>query len=216
MTPRSRHHLAFFASLLLAAACSSPAPRPSSAPRHAAAAASPVAAATPDRKADADSRFKTALDLMKARQFDQARAAFLALSKDFPEFSGPLTNLGILYAQGKQRDAAVASLQRAVDANPRNAVALNWLGILYRESGDAARAENAYLRAVAARADYAPASLNLAILYDLVLHRRDDALARYRDYQRLTGGDNLIVAAWIRDLETPPAGDATRTSGVGQ
>jgi tetratricopeptide (TPR) repeat protein len=196
------------------AACSAPAPR--GAPTRATTPATAAAATDARRSVDADSRFKTALDLMKARQFDAARAAFLELSRDFPEFSGPLTNLGILYAQEKQRDAAVASLSRAVDANPRNAVALNWLGILYRESGAYARAEDAYLRALTARADYAPATLNLAILYDVFLHRRDAALARYRDYQRLTNGDNLIVAAWIRDLESPAPGSPIATAGAAQ
>jgi tetratricopeptide (TPR) repeat protein len=197
-------------------ACSAPAPRSAAPSRSAAAQTTSARANEAQRNVDADARFKNALDLMKARQFEPARAAFLELSRDFPEFSGPLTNLGILYAQEKQRDAAVASLSRAVDANPRNAVALNWLGILYRESGAYARAEDAYVRALAARTDYAPATLNLAILYDVFLHRPDAALARYRDYQRLTGGDNLIVAAWIRDLESPAPGNPVATAGAAQ
>jgi Tfp pilus assembly protein PilF len=214
MTMRSRTLIV--ATLAAAvAACGSPAPRPSSATR-AASPATPAPAAVPARSQDADARFKAALDLMKARQFEPARAAFLALSRDFPEFSGALTNLGILYAKEKQRDAAVESLSRAVDANPRNAVALNWLGILHRESGAYARAEDAYRRALAARADYAPAQLNLAILYDVFLHRRDAALEHYRAYQQLTGGDNLIVAAWIRELETPAPTSVVATNGVGR
>lgn len=215
MTPRSRT----LPLLLLAAAiaaCSGPAPRPAATSAHKVAAPAVAPDAAPARAADADARFKAALDLMKARQFEPAQAAFLALSKDYPEFSGPLTNLGILYAKEKQRDAAVASLSRAVDTNPRNAVALNWLGILYRENNDYVRAENAYLRALAARPDYAPATLNLAILYDVFMHRREPALARYRDYQRSTGGSDLIVAAWIRDLESPALGSPIATTGVGQ
>ncbi len=203
---------------VLLASCSAPAPRAGASRTTMAtpSAPAPAAARAPAAgAADADARFKSALALMKARKFDEARAAFVALSKDFPAFSGPLTNLGILYAQGKQRDAAVASLSRAVDANPRNAVALNWLGILYRESGDYARAETSYKRALAVRADYAPSVLNLAILNDVFLHRSGEALARYRDYQRLTGGENLIVSAWIRDLETAaPAAAPVVTAGL--
>jgi tetratricopeptide (TPR) repeat protein len=188
------------------AACSSPGPRrpvergsPSSA---AAPSAVATAATAPSaNKGDPDLRFQEALALMKARRYAEAQAAFLALSTDYPDFSGPLTDLGILYAQGRQHELAVASLTRAIKANPDNAVAHNWLGTLHRESGDFLRAEQAYRRAIAARPDYAPAYLNLAILYDVALHRPREALTTYQDYQRRLGHDDLIVAAWIRDLE---------------
>ncbi len=159
-------------------------------------------------KGDPDQRFQEALALMKARRFPEAQAAFIALSRDYPAFSGPLTDLGILYAQSHQRELAVASLTRAVNANPANAIAHNWLGTLHRESGDFVHAEQAYRKAIAAKPDYAQAHLNLAILYDVALHRPREALVSYRDYQRLVGTDDLIVAAWIRDLESrlqPPA-----------
>ena len=45
---------------------------------------------------------------------EAARAAFAALSQDFPRFSGPLTDLGILYAQGRQRAQALGHRQPAI------------------------------------------------------------------------------------------------------
>ena len=72
--------------------------------------------------------------------------------------------------------------------------------MLYRESGDHARAEQAYRRALAAQPQYAPAQLNLGILYDLYLQRPHDAVAAYRSYREAGGGD-LIVEAWIREIE---------------
>lgn len=162
-----------------------------------AAAAAPAVAPAAD---DADARFKAALELMKTQQFAEAEAAFSALARDFPALSGALTNLGILHAQARDRDAALQSFSRAVEANPDNAVALNWLGVLYRESGDHARAEQAYRRALAAQPQYAPAQLNLGILYDLYLQRPHDAVAAYRSYREAGGGD-LIVEAWIREIE---------------
>ncbi|MEC9363180.1 MAG: tetratricopeptide repeat protein [Pseudomonadota bacterium] len=161
------------------------------------AAAAPAVAPAAD---DADARFKAALELMKTQQFAEAEAAFSALARDFPALSGALTNLGILHAQARDRDAALQSFSRAVEANPDNAVALNWLGVLYRESGDHARAEQAYRRALAAQPQYAPAQLNLGILYDLYLQRPHDAVAAYRSYREAGGGD-LIVEAWIREIE---------------
>ncbi len=193
--------------VLLLAACASPGPRKPSRPAPIPAPAAPsadraAAIAREVAKGDPDQRFQEALGLMKARQFDAAQAAFIALSRDYPTFSGPFTDLGILYAQGRQRELAVASLTRAVAANPENEVAHNWLGTLLRENGDFLRAEQSYRRAIAVRSSYAQAHLNLAILYDVALHRPRDALSSYRDYQRITGAQDLIVAAWIREIES--------------
>jgi tetratricopeptide (TPR) repeat protein len=205
---------------LTLAACGTNTPRPAaSKPKaDATAPAKPVLVETrPDAdKGDPDRRFQEALALMKARQFPQAQAAFIALSRDYPTFSGPLTDLGILYAQSRQHELAIASLSRAVAANPQNAVAHNWLGTLYRENGDGLRAEQAYRRAITAKPDYAQAHLNLAILHDVVLHRPREALVAYRDYQRLAGGDDLIVAAWIRDLESRLQAPAAKTTAVAE
>lgn len=152
-------------------------------------------------KNDPDQRFSAALKLMKDHQPQEAQAAFAALAKDFPDFSGPLTDLAILYAQARQRPQAIAVFSKAVNMNPRNAVAWNWLGILYRESGDYVHAESAYQQALSAKPDYAAAHLNLAILYDVAMRRPQDALFQYREYQRISGKDDLIVTAWIKDLE---------------
>ncbi len=204
------------------AACSSPGPRKStsrsSSTPSASSAPSPsgAAAAATAPKGDPDQRFQEALARMKARKFPEAQAAFIALSRDYPTFSGPLTDLGILYAQSHQRELAVSSLTRAVNANPDNAIAHNWLGTLHREAGDFVHAEQSYRKAITVRPDYAQAHLNLAILYDVALHRPREALASYRDYQRLVGKDDLIVAAWIRDLESrlQPAATPVRTAAI--
>lgn len=184
---------------LLAAGCSSRAPKPD---KSASTAAPPPApTVTAPNKGDPDQRFKEALKLMKDKQPKEAYDAFLKLAKDFPEFSGPLTDLAILQANAKQRAPAIINFQKAAKANPQNYVALNWLGALQREAGDFAAAEAAYRAAIAANADYAPAHLNLAILYDVSMKRPADALDEYRAYQRIAGSDRLIVTAWIRDLE---------------
>jgi tetratricopeptide (TPR) repeat protein len=196
--------------LALAACAGGSPPRP--APVHAAPAeAVPATPAPSADKGDPDARFKAALALMKDKKHAEAQAAFAQLAVDFPEYSGPLTDLGILFAQAKHREAAFAALSKAVAANPKNAIAQNWLGIVYRESGDYAHAEQAYRGALAARPDYAPAHLNLGILYDVCLKRPQDALEQYRAYQQYAGDDKLMVAVWIKELE---AGDTmTASSG---
>jgi len=161
-----------------------------------------VAAASPDpAKGDAAQRFQNALKLMKDHQPQEAREAFAGLAQDFPQYSGPLNDLGVLQAQGKQRDQAIASFAKAIAANGNNAFAYGWLGILYRESGDYAHAEQAYRKAIELKPDDAAAHLNLGILCDIYLKHPAEALAQYREYQRIAGSNNLMVAVWIKQLE---------------
>jgi tetratricopeptide (TPR) repeat protein len=161
--------------------------------------AAPVAA----DKGDADARFKQALDLLKQNQPQEAETALTELSKDFPQFSGPLTDLGILYAKSKRVQPAIQAFTRAAVANPQNALAYNWLGILLRESNDYARAEQAYRKALSINPNHAAANLNLGILYDAYLKRPQEALPYYRNYLRLGGQDDLRVLVWIAQIEKP-------------
>lgn len=158
---------------------------------------------------DPEARFAEALDLMRTRQTAEAEAAFVALTRDFPEFSGPYTNLGILLAQGNRRNEAVAMFVRAAAANPDNVSAYNWLGTLHRESGNYAEARAAYEKALAVNPDYAAARLNLGLLYDDYLRQPSEALTQYREYLRVTGGNDLRVLPWIGEIEAQLAAQAS-------
>jgi tetratricopeptide (TPR) repeat protein len=195
----SAEALALSCCALLLAACAGTAKKAAEAP----VAAAP--AATEPGKGDPEKRFADALALVKAHKNPEALAALTALTQDFPEYSGPYCALGVLDAQSRNREGAFASFAKAVAAKPDNAFAYDWLGILYRESGDYTNAEQAYLKAVAAKADDATAHLNLAILYDAYLHRPQDALTHYREYQRIAGTERTIVTAWIDELQDPSA-----------
>jgi tetratricopeptide (TPR) repeat protein len=209
-------------SALVLAGCAAPGPsrkafsramEESAASVEAQAAAAPSQA--PTKTGSVDDRFKAAVELMKARQFKEAEAAFLALTQEHPEFSGPHTDLGILYARAGKRREAIASFDKAVKANPDNAIAYNWLGSLYRQQGDFTRAEQAYQRAIAVKPQYAQAHLNLGLLYELSLRRPQDALESYRRYVSNAGGRNLVVSAWIRDLEAgQPSKSATQAQAA--
>lgn len=155
----------------------------------------------PVDKGDPDARFKAALDLMKQGQTPEAEAALTDLVKDFPQYSGPLTELGMIYVKSKRMDLAASAFAKAVANNSQNAVAYNWQGILYREANDWSRAEQSYKRALSIDSNYANAHLNLGILYDVYLKRPDDALDQYKEYQRLGGADDLRVLVWVADLE---------------
>lgn len=187
----------------------------------------PGSAATPAEaapvKKDPQTRFDEALAALKAKNLKAAREGFASLAADHPELGGPLTNLGILDTRTEaQRKGATGWFTRAVAVNPQNPVALNWLGILYREAGQYPRAEQYYLQALAITPKDPAVILNLAMLYDVHMKRPADALARYREYQTLTGNRELKVTAWIKAIEaaqapaTPAEPAAAATTGAGK
>jgi len=166
-------------------------------------ATSPAAkpAPKPIDKGDPDARFKAALDLLKQGQAQDAEVALTDLVKDFPQYSGPLTDLGLIYAKSKRFDLAASAFSKAIANNSKNAIAYNWQGMLFREANNFGGAEKAYKNALDINPDYGYAHLNLGILYDVYLKRPKDALAEYKEYQRLGGADDLRVLVWVADLE---------------
>ncbi len=185
---------------------------PSQMPGKPAAPAKP--APKPVDKGDPDARFKAALDLLQQGQTQDAETALTDLSKDFPQYSGPLTELGMIYVKSKRMDLAASAFARAIATNSQNAIANNWQGILFREANNYSRAEQSYQRALSINPDYANAHLNLGILYDVYLKRPDDALAQYKEYQRLGGADDLRVLVWVADIEKAKKAAATAPSST--
>ena len=210
MKPSIESAALLLAVALLLSACSTPARKPTQARVAKSTSSVPIAVPAPklapsaNGKPPADERFRNALGLMDDHRPQEAQAALQSLLKDYPDLSGPLTDAGILYAHAKQKDRALAHFERAIKANPANVVALNWCGALYREAGDHKRAEQAWQQALKVQPDYPAAALNLAILYDVSMRRPQDALAYYKRYQELIGKEDLIVTAWVRDLEGRP------------
>lgn len=183
---------------LAVAGCSTPAKRRGAKPATTAAGA-PATAASP--AGSRDQRYAQAVQQVRAGQWQAAEAAMLALAKAYPQYSGPQTNLGIIYLRTNRKDQALAAFTRAVTLNPRNAVAHTGIGVLAAAAGDIARAEQAYKAALTADPTYGLAHLNLGILYERNLNRPDAALVEYRLYQDHGGKDDLKATLWIADLE---------------
>ncbi|MDT0498263.1 tetratricopeptide repeat protein [Algiphilus sp. W345] len=162
-------------------------------------------------KEDPEGRSEAAVKLMRIGKTDEAIEAFRSLTQDFPGFSGPYTNLGILYAGREQREAAIGALSQAIQLNPENKVALNLLAIQYVESGNFERAEQSWLQALTVDPGYAAAHLNLGMLYERNLGRPQAAITQYRAYQSAMGGDALQVDVWVAEIEA-----ATTTGGNAQ
>jgi Tfp pilus assembly protein PilF len=216
------------AALLLASCASAPPPKPAppakttakpsaskpatkgSAATKQAKGSAPAAPTPPAKVLSPDERYDQALQQMKANDLAGAEQNLRQSVLDFPNKTGPHTNLGIVYAKTHRRKEAAAEFMQAVNISSGNAAAHNWLGVLARERGEYVRAEQWYKQAIAADSSYADAQLNLAILYEQYLKRPADALEAYRRYDKLTRGKDIRAPIWIAELQAqlPPAAAA--------
>jgi tetratricopeptide (TPR) repeat protein len=121
-------------------------------------------------------------------------ARYAKAERDAPESGVPSSEL-------------LAALDQQAHANAAQPAAWNRLGAACRQAGQFDKARDAYERALAADARYAPALLNLAILQDIYLWDGAKALALYERYLALTPAGDVQVSKWIADLKNrkPPA-----------
>ena len=138
---------------------------------------------------------------LRAGRNEEAERGFRALTQSNPELGGPHANLALIYRQAGKLPEAVAELEKAVAANPRQPIYFNQLGITYRQHGQFTKAREAYEKAIALDANYAAAHLNLAILHDLYLWDGKRALELYDRYLALSPGGDATVTKWVADLK---------------
>ena len=165
---------------------------------------------------EAVARYERGLAEMQAGNDDRAIAIFAGLSEDYPDYAGPLVNLGILHRRNDRPVAANAILVRALSSCTDCAAAFNQLGILQRQQGFFDEAEESYLNAIDADPKYALAYLNLGVLYDLYQRRLPLALEYYERYVEITQDEQskAQVMKWIADLKRRVAAPE-RTAGTG-
>lgn len=185
--------------MLLAAGCAAPGGTRPAAPS-ATAAPRPVAVEPPVNPV-LQRAYDQALAALRDGRHKEAEQALLDLTRKAPELSGPYANLGLLYRRVGRNAEAIAAFEKAIEINPRRAVYYNELGISYRQEGKFDRARHSYRKALDVDSLYAPAHLNLAILYDLYLHEPKAALPHYQRYRELVPAEAATVAKWIIDLE---------------
>lgn len=147
--------------------------------------------------------YTAALNLMQAERWGPAESALKAYAARKPSQSSPHVNLALLYRKTQRDDLAMASIDKALEINPKQAAAFNLRGVYAREAGDFGAAQQAYLAAIAADPQYPNAYLNMAILQDLYLHNPSSALRMYEGYAALVGDDNVdqTVKSWIADAK---------------
>lgn len=149
----------------------------------------------------AQQRFDSATKAMDEKNWLQVEEHLLWLVNEYPQYSGPLLNLAIVYRKTGKTAEAVEAYQNAIKVNPDNLDAYNELAILLREQGRFKEAEAQYLEALSVWPDYPQTHRNLGILYELYMGRLEDALHHYRRYQDLQTSPSPKVAGWIADLQ---------------
>jgi tetratricopeptide (TPR) repeat protein len=150
-------------------------------------------------QAAAAQQYSQALQLMKSGRSTDAELEFKQLIVAYPQFAGPQLNLGLLYLHDSKLAEAEAAFKAALQSAPTNPVAGDELGIVERKLGKFPDAEAAYLRAITAEPNYAPAHLNLGVLYDLYLAEPQKALEQFERYLEIAG-ENKQVAGWVIEL----------------
>ena len=195
-----RNILALLGICLVASACSSSGPA-----RPAATSASQADVAAADSVATgmspaAQILFEQAASVMAAGDLLDAELRFKEFLLQYPGVAAAHVNIAIIHANNGNDDAARASIDEALAADPNFAPALNQLGMLLRRNGNFIEAEAAYLKAVTVSPEYALAHYNLGVLNELYLQRLDIALQHFEHYRELVGGDEQ-VEKWIADLE---------------
>lgn len=162
---------------------------------------------------EAEQKFAVAMQLVNAGKNDEAALQLEQLANEYPALAAPLINAGVLYLKASQFEAAERALKRAVERDTKSPVANTYLGVAERNLGKFKNAEASYRAALSTDDTYAPAHLNLGILYDLYLQQPEQALSEYQRYQELLSEPDNKVAGWIKELKArlgkkaPAAGD---------
>ncbi|WP_105102414.1 tetratricopeptide repeat protein [Microbulbifer pacificus] len=135
------------------------------------------------------------------QQYPSAEAELQQVVTQWPNLSGAWLNLSRVQLKLAQPGQAESSLRQAVAANEKNVFAWNSLGVLLRDQGKFEDARIAYESALTHWPDFAMAHLNLGILFDLYLHKPEQALHHYREAKALEEVEDRVLAGWIVDLE---------------
>jgi Tfp pilus assembly protein PilF len=199
-------HLTFALACLLLVACGGMPAQQAPAP----------AAATAAAPREAYSQYEYALELMREKRYDEAATALQAMTRTYPDLSGPYLNLGIAYLRMERPAEAEETVRQGLAVNPDDAEGYNLLGLVQREVGHFAEARESYEQALKLDPQFADVHLNLAILLDLYLGLSQAALEHYERYQDIAGTEDKQVKLWITDLKQRlPAADPAADKGGG-
>src|SRR5260221_8562277 len=143
--------------------------------------------------------YESAVGMLKEERYEPGIALLLKMTEKMPALTAAHIDLGMAYARTGDLDRAEASLNKALQSDPKQPVAYNELGMVQRRKRQFAKARTSYEAALAQSADFQYAHRNLAILCDLYLGDYTCAIAHYEACSRIVPDDAEVVK-WIADL----------------
>jgi tetratricopeptide (TPR) repeat protein len=149
--------------------------------------------------------FKKALGLMKNNDYAAAIPLLERILQNNPRLPGAQINLAIAYMNLQPFDKehyqkAEQALLQAVAVDPKEPVAHNQLGLMYRRTGRFQDALRSYGRALDLQRNYAAAQLNMAILCDIYIQDLSCAIEHFEEYAALVPDQQQQVGLWLSDL----------------
>ena len=144
-------------------------------------------------------QYHEALRYLREENLQRGIAVLEQVTDAAPTVTAPKIDLGVAYHRLGDLEMAEEYLLQALELNSKHPVALNELGIVYRETGRFAKAKQQYEAAIAVYPGYHHARRNLAILCDLYLGDLGCALKQYEAYMATVPADPE-AEMWITDL----------------
>ena len=113
---------------------------------------------------EARADYEAATRMLEEGQYEPGIQLLIKVTNQVPELTAAYIDLGIAYEHTGDLDRAEASLNKALELNPRHPAAYNELGLVQRQKGEFEKARASYEAALAQFPNYHYAHRNLAIL----------------------------------------------------